>query len=264
MQEKKEKSTKKVRRNHVRCTIYVRRNNVRCKIYVRRNNVRCTIYVRRNNVRCKIYVRRKKKRTLGGALCLNGRLSAAYIVHLYIVHPSYIHLTSYILHLSSYTELASAVLLVIESVLLEQGVSAFLQAVFSPILRPETHFPLSVRGRGEGFFRGFSGGIDLLQVLPSRGSKGSSKPRDTKLLCFSCSGIEAHTETPFASSAPFRFVLQTAHGFPPNVMTVVIIDPSDAESLCVPFAFVFADLVFLLRVDIGIEIVYHRLYLMCQ
>ena len=40
MQEKREKSTKKVRRNHVRCTIYVRRNNVRCKIYVRRKKKR--------------------------------------------------------------------------------------------------------------------------------------------------------------------------------------------------------------------------------
>ena len=29
---------------------------------------------------------------------LNGRLSAAYIVHLYIVHPSYILRTSYIVH----------------------------------------------------------------------------------------------------------------------------------------------------------------------
>ena len=106
----------------------------------------------------------------------------------------------------------------------------------------------------------------MVKVFPTGRGKRSSEERNAEFLRLLRSSRKAIIETRLAASAALRFVLQTLHGRKPCFMAIpawpavsgdspVIIYPLYAETFRVSFGLVFADLVFLERVDVRIEIV---------
>ena len=159
-------------------------------------------------------------------------------------------------------ELASAILLVIELVFFQQLVPTFLQAVFAPVLRPESDRLVYCAIRRIAVCR-FCGTqtrrVDLVQVLPSRRSKGGGEKRNIQFLRLTGGMEKPVVETRLAPSAPFGLMLQPFYGAKPLFMTPVIVYPLDSQTLCVPFALVLADLILLERVYVRIIIIDHWL-----
>ena len=75
--------------------------------------------------------------------------------------------STFFLFLFSHTELASAILLIVEIVLLDDGDAAFTQTALAPILLPPNDIGIMRNGIMSGF-------VDLFQTLPSAGSKSGS------------------------------------------------------------------------------------------
>jgi hypothetical protein len=107
----------------------------------------------------------------------------------------------------------------------------------------------------------------LVEVFPTGRGERSSEERNAEFLCLLRSSRKAIIKTRLAALPALRFVLQTLHGREPFFMAIpawpavsgdspVVIYPLYAERLRMPFGLVLADLVFLERVDVRIEIVY--------
>ena len=77
---------------------------------------------------------------------------------------------------------------------------------------------------------------------------------DAELLGLKGGGGEADAEALETAGTSFGFVLETLDLLKPSLMVVVPVNPRDAETVGMAFAFVFADFVFLAGVDVGIEI----------
>ena len=95
----------------------------------------------------------------------------------------------------------------------------------------------------------------MIKVFPTRRGERSSEERNAEFLRLLRSRRKAIIKTCLAALSAFGFMLQTLHGREPRLVFIVIINPLDTERFCVSFGLVLADLVFLERVDIGIEIV---------
>ena len=106
----------------------------------------------------------------------------------------------------------------------------------------------------------------MVEVFPSGRGECGSEERNVEFLCLLRSRRKPIIKTRLAALPALWFVLQTLHGREPFFMAVpawpavsggspVIVYPLYAETFRMPFGLVLADLVFLERVDVGIEIV---------
>ena len=144
-------------------------------------------------------------------------------------------------------EFAAAVLLVVEVVFAEELVAAVLESSFPPVLCPEG-------GAWDGLLGGESCLADLLEAFPAGGGEGGGEVLDAECLCLEGGGGEADAEALEASGPSFGFLFQSLYLLEPACMVVVAVYPSDAEAVGMSFAFVFADVVFLTGVDVGVEV----------
>lgn len=95
---------------------------------------------------------------------------------------------------------------------------------------------------------------DLVEALPARGCEGGGEVGDAECMCLKGGGCEADAETLEATGTSFGFVFKTLNLLKPCFVIVVTVNPRDAKAVCMALAFVFADVVFFLRIDVGIEI----------
>ena len=144
-------------------------------------------------------------------------------------------------------ELAAAVLLVVEVVLLKQLVTTFLKTSLPPVLSPKCR-PF------DSLFCLTTSPLYLLQALPTARSQRCCKVLNTKTFRFLSSSLQSKREALLAASTPFGFSLQTADALQPMVVVVIAIDPLDAKALSMPLALVLTDLVFLKGKDVRIVI----------
>ena len=144
-------------------------------------------------------------------------------------------------------ELAAAVLLVVEAILLEQLVATVLQSALAPVLIPE-------RGAGNGLLRRLPCPVDLLQALPSAGGQGGSEVTDSQLRGFTCRGQQSHAEALLTTESSFGLVLQPANALQPRVVVVVAVNPADTQRFGMALALVLTDVVLLSRPDVWIVI----------
>ena len=162
-------------------------------------------------------------------------------------------------------EFATAVLLVVEVVLVEELVAAVLEAGFAPVLWPEEgggmrwhRIMLNGRGRGKERSDGLLGKeaclVDLVEVLPTGGGEGGGEVGNAELLGLECGGGETDAEALEAAGTAFGFVFKSLDLLEPCLVVVVTVYPWDVEAVGMTFAFVFADVVFFAWVDVGIEV----------
>ena len=154
---------------------------------------------------------------------------------------------SLLLFYDANAELATAVLLVVESVLVEQLVATILQASLAPVLCPEG-------GAGNGRLGAQTRLGDLLQALPTgRGKRGGEICQPQFFGLQGCC-LQPIREALEATTAPLGLSLQASHSLKPALMVIVAVNPLKSQALCMPFAFLLADVIFLARKDVGIEI----------
>ena len=153
-----------------------------------------------------------------------------------------------LLTLSGHAELAAAILLVVEAILAQQLVAAVAEAALTPVLRPE-------HGAWHGGLGRMAGKGDLLQALPARRGQRGGEMNDAQLASLAGGGQQTHVEALLAAAATLRLMLQARHMAAPRLVVVVAVDPRQAQALGVALALLLADGVFLLGIDVGIEIV---------
>lgn len=147
----------------------------------------------------------------------------------------------------AHAEFAAAVLLVVELVFAEELVAAVLEAAFAPVLGPE--------GGAFDSLLGLEARLsDLVKAFPAGGGKGGGEVGDAKLLGLEGGGGEADAEALEAAGAAFGLVFKALDLLEPAVVVIVAINPRDVEAVGMAFALVFADVVFLARVDVGVEV----------
>ena len=144
-------------------------------------------------------------------------------------------------------ELASAVLLVIEVVLLEQLVATLLESALAPVLSPEL-------GSWSNLFCHMSCPLYLFQTLPATGGQRGGEIAEAQLLSLeSCLG-QSQRKALLTAQSPFGLVLQPANACTPPFVVIVTVYPFQSQTPGMALTLVLADLVFLARPDIGIEI----------
>ena len=95
---------------------------------------------------------------------------------------------------------------------------------------------------------------NLFEALPTRGCEGGGEVGDAERVCLKGGGCEADAEALEATRTSFGFMFKSLNLLKPCFVIIVAINPRDAEAVCMALAFVFADVVFFLRIDVGIEI----------
>ena len=100
-----------------------------------------------------------------------------------------------------------------------------------------------------------SGFVDLLQTLPSAGSKGGSDDRETVFVGITGSVQQAHLEATEATPSPFRFLLHPFDVTEPVFVVVIGIHYLQAKRLGIAGTFVLTDVVLFQWIDVGITIV---------
>lgn len=145
-------------------------------------------------------------------------------------------------------EFTSAVELVVEAVLADDFVSAFLEAAFAPVHVPPCH-------AGEEAACVEAGGVYLVEVFPAGGGQCRREYIETMLLGISCGTLQAETETHHAAGATFRLMFKTMYGVMPMSMVIAIIDDVQAGFFSVANALVqaFVILVFWKNIRIAVE-----------
>ena len=159
-------------------------------------------------------------------------------------------------------EFAATILLVVETILLQQLVASLLQAPFTPVLGPKSHRVRTVAVVIHRTLRSLSGTLNLLQTLPTAGGQRSGKIADSQFLSLPCRLHEAQHEALFAAAAPLRFMLQATDTLSPCSVVVVTVYPSQAQALGMSLALVLADVVLLAGEDVRIIIKNGWAYLM--
>ena len=149
----------------------------------------------------------------------------------------------------AYAEFASAILLVVEIVFLQQLVSSVLQSAFPPILFPEY---------GAGIAGGGSASCleDLLQTFPPGGGKGGGEDGKAVFRSIVCRLRQPQGEALQATATALRLILQSLHGVQPVRMVIVGIDEVEVQGRDETYRLVFPYLILLLRIDIGVAIEY--------
>ena len=145
----------------------------------------------------------------------------------------------------------SAILLIVESVLLDNLNSALAQAPFAPVLRPKGHLWHLRLGKMPCFF-------NLLQALPTTRSQRSGDDRKAMLFGIFRSSQKPKLKTFQTSWASLGFLFQTIHFLQPLSMIVIIVNNLQAQRLRITGTFVFSNLILLQRIDIWIVIINGR------
>ena len=113
---------------------------------------------------------------------------------------------------------ASAIELVIESVLLEQLATTLLQTFLTPVLCPKTDsFNLIGSPR--------SGCIYLVEIFPTRRSKRGGQLRNTLFLSLISRCQKAIAETHFTTSSTFRLTLISMDKIRPAPVVIIAVNP---------------------------------------
>lgn len=99
-----------------------------------------------------------------------------------------------------------------------------------------------------------AGLVDLVEVFPTGGGEGSGKVGNAEMLGFEGCGGETNAETLEATGTTFGFMFESLNLLEPVVMVVVTIEPGDVEAVGMTLAFIFANVVFLMGVDVGVEV----------
>lgn len=89
-------------------------------------------------------------------------------------------------------EFTSAVQLIVEAVLADDFVPAFLEAAFAPVHVPPCHV-------GEEAACVEAGGVHLVEVFPAGGGQCRREDVETMLLGISCGTLQAETKTHHAA-----------------------------------------------------------------
>lgn len=144
-------------------------------------------------------------------------------------------------------KLTPTVLLVIELILLEQLVPAFLQSSLAPVLCPEH----GSRYLSHGFL---SCPFYLFQTLPTTGGQCGSKIAEAKFLSLTGRFRQSQRKALLTAQSPLRLVFQPANACTPSFMVIIAINPFQPQALSMALTLVLADLIFLTRPDIGVEI----------
>ena len=150
-------------------------------------------------------------------------------------------------------ELASAIELVVETILLQQFVATLLQTTLSPV-------PIVKADSFACLFRHFlccpmSCFVDLSQRLPATRCQCSCEHLETQFRCFACRMKQTHLKTLQASCTTFRFHLHTFYLATPGLVVVVIVDNIQAQRGSIAGAFVLANQILLFGEDVGIEVI---------
>ena len=160
---------------------------------------------------------------------------------------------------------AAAVLLVVESVLAQQFVTALLQSSLAPIACIECHGVLSWGEVGVDLLCcPVSCLADLVEGFPSAAGQGGGKGVNAKTLCCVCCSEQAELETFEASAASLGLLFVASYGTLPCLMVVVCIDYLQTECLCVACAFILAYEVLFVRIDVGVAVVEYGLVCVCH
>ena len=162
-----------------------------------------------------------------------------------------------VLREARHAELASAVLLIVESVFLYYGYAPLAESAFAPVLVPP-HYIV------ERLYCVCSGCIYLVKTFPARGGEGGGNHVETVGVGVCCRRPEAHLEAPQAARPAFRLVFKALDGLQPSAVVVVGIYYVEAERLGVSRTFVLAYVIFFKRVNVRIAIEYCRAYAVAQ
>lgn len=146
-------------------------------------------------------------------------------------------------------ELAAAVLLVVEIVLLDELEAAFLKAAFAPVPVP----PDDIGIEGDGMTAGL---VDLVEAFPAGGGEGGGDDPEAMLMGIRGSTLKADTETLQTAAAALRLAFKASDRSEPTVMVIVGIDDFKAEGLRISAAFILPDQIFLLWPDVWVAIEY--------
>ena len=118
-------------------------------------------------------------------------------------------------------------------------------AIFAPVKSPVLHV-------GEAGGGALSAVINLVHIFPARDAECAGDEAEAVVVGVGGGAFKAHIKAGGAAGAAFRLVFQPARAVEPVVDIVVGVDEGDAAFLAESDIFLLADLVFGLRVDIGI------------
>ena len=152
-------------------------------------------------------------------------------------------------------ELTATILLIIETIRLEQLIAPLLQATLAPVLCPE-------HSAGHGLFRRPSCPFYLFQVLPATGSQRGSEVFHAEFGCLVGRSCQPQCEALLTAPPPFRLTFHATDATQPFRMVIVAINPAQPQALSMPLAFLLANLILLAGPDVGVIIIYNRCHLM--
>ncbi len=132
----------------------------------------------------------------------------------------------------------SAVLLIVESVLLDNLNSALAQAPFAPVLRPKGHLRHLRLCKTARF-------LDLFQALPTARSQSGGDHREAMLFGIFRSPQKSILKTHQTSWTSLGFLFQTFHLMKPTLVIVIVVNNLQAQRLRITGTFVFSNLIFL-------------------
>lgn len=156
-----------------------------------------------------------------------------------------------------HAKLASAIALVVEAILANDGGAAFAQPTLAPVLFP----PYDVVERLDS---PSSSLVYLVEALPPRRHQRGGDNGEPMVVGILCRGAQSHLEATETSATTLRLVFKSPDATEPTLMVVVGINDIKPERLGIAAALVLSDKVFLLRVDVGVTIIYGGAYAVGQ
>ena len=148
-------------------------------------------------------------------------------------------------------ELTSAILLVVEVVLPDQGVASFLEASLAPVLFPPDQFRIGLDCLAACL-------VDLVKAFPAGGCQGGGHQAKSVGRCIFGGAFQPQAETAEASASALGLVFEPVHRRPPACVVIILIDYLQAEREGKPGAFLLPFEILLQRVDVGIAVVKGR------
>lgn len=148
-------------------------------------------------------------------------------------------------------ELTAAIFLVVKVVFFDDFQASLAQSALAPILSPECHIGVMRRGKNAGFF-------NLFKAFPTARSKGGCYYLKAMFLGVFCRSQQPVFEAFKAAPSPFGLILQANHFSTPFFVVIVVVNDVESERLGIARAFVFSNLVFFLRIDVRITVIYSR------
>jgi hypothetical protein len=140
---------------------------------------------------------------------------------------------------------AAAIFLLVKLFALADFDHARRSAAFAPVVGPVDKLGVARRGA-------LAAAIDLVHVFPARYAQRTDDRVEPVFVCIQSRALEPHVKAGGAARAALRLVFQPLDSLEPVVHVVVGVDEFDMVLPGEPDVFVFANFVFVYRVDIRV------------